>query len=86
MLKQLSLLKTEYKSLETKLVAELKNKSPNKNRVQKLKKLKRRVKVSMLKMLARKSIVRKMRTRRRTRRRTRLSYTYQGPKRYNFSF
>ncbi len=85
MLKQLGFLKTEYKSLETKLVAELKRKSPNKSRIQQLRKLKRRIKTTMLILLTRKSIARKMRSRRRAKRRNRVPYTYPT-KRYNFTF
>lgn len=86
MLKQLAFLKNEYKSLETKLVAELKTKSPNQGRIKRLKKLKRRAKASLFILMGKYSITRRMRTRRRSRRMRRVAYSLVTPKRYNFSF
>lgn len=86
MLKRLGLLRAEYKVLETKLMTELRRKSPNQSRIQKFKKLKRHVYASILMLLTRKSIARSMRNKRRARRLNRLAYSYQGPARYNFTF
>ncbi len=86
MLKKLGLLKTEYKSLETKLMAELKKRSPNRSKIKKLKKLMLNTRASMLGLLNKKYMTRRLRYKRRARRLSHPSVSILAPARYNMSF
>ncbi|MDG1707265.1 MAG: hypothetical protein P8H03_00810 [Emcibacteraceae bacterium] len=86
MLKQLSFLKTEYKSLKTKLVTELNNKFPNHSEINRIVKLMKRMKTTIQMLISKKSIIRKVRNNRRSRRQNRLSSALKMPSRQYIAF
>ncbi len=86
MLKQLATLRTEYKSLQFKLLTELTKRTPNKDRITKLKELLLRTRASMLSLLSKKNVSRELRQKRLTRRRNRQTASDLASGRYNFNF
>lgn len=66
-------LKKKYKSLEAKLVGELKRCAPNENKLTELKRMKNHIKNLILKVVRQKSIARQNRYKRRAKRLMRLA-------------
>lgn len=73
MVKKHTSLKKKYKSLEAKLIGELKRCAPNESKLNELKRMKNHISDLILKVVRQKSIARQNRYKRRTKRLTRLA-------------